>query len=75
LDGISRPHNRRALALRFYDKAGFDTAGANLHSHGLTILDGSHFLEVGVPSFLGFVMGVTDIVSYERSFAAELTNL
>jgi len=61
--------------LGFYNKAGFDTAGTHLHPHRLTILDGSNFLEVRVPSLLGFVMGVTDIVSYERLFAAELTNL
>jgi hypothetical protein len=61
--------------LWFYNKAGFDTAGTHLHPHRLTVLDGSNFLEVGIPSLLGLIMGVTDIVSHERLFTAELTNL
>jgi len=63
------------ITLRFVNEAGFDAAGTHFHPHRLTVFYGSYFLEVRVPSLLGLVMGMTDIVSDERFFAAEFTNL
>jgi hypothetical protein len=33
----------------------------------------AHLLEVGIPNALGFVIGMADIVTYMRRFAAKCT--
>ena len=60
--------------LRFNDPARFNTVCTNPYSFYLTILNTSHPLEVGVPSFFCFIVGMTDIVAYYRLFAANFTN-
>jgi len=62
-------------SLWFYNTAGLDTACTDPYSFCLTILKTSHLLKIGVPSFFGFVMGMTDIVSNHRFFTTDITNL
>jgi len=59
----------------FNNTTGLDTARADPYSFCLTILNTSHPLKIGVPSFFGFVMGMTDIVSNHRFFTTDFTNL
>ncbi len=37
----------------------------------LTIDPSPYLLEIGLPDFLGFIIGVADVVSYRSPFAAD----
>jgi hypothetical protein len=63
------------VGLTFDDFSGLDAAGADAYALAATIdlsLDG---LEVNVPATAGGVVGVRDVVSELRAFAAEITFL
>jgi len=51
-----------------------DTAGANTNSLGLTVYQRSHSLQIGKPTSLGFVVGMTDIIASLGSLATNLTD-
>jgi hypothetical protein len=51
-----------------------DTTGANTNALGFPIHDGSHALQIGKPTSLGSVVGMTDIVASSGSLATNLTN-
>jgi hypothetical protein len=64
---------RMFLALAFDDFAGLDAAGADAHALTHTVhlrLDG---LKVDVPAAPGGVVGVGDVITELRAFAAEIT--
>jgi hypothetical protein len=56
----------------FFNKAGFDTAGAGLNFHRLTVLDTLDALKVRIPAFLGFIVSVADVVADKRLFATDI---
>ena len=51
-----------------------DATSANTNSLRFTIHDGSNSLQIGKPTSLGFIVGVTDIIASRWSFATNLTN-
>ena len=51
-----------------------NATSANANSFGFTIHQGSHSLQIGQPTSLRFVVGMTDIVSGRRSFATDFTD-
>ena len=51
-----------------------DAACANPNSLGFAVYQGSHSLQIGQPTSLGFVVGMTDIVAGRRSLATDLTD-
>ncbi len=51
-----------------------DATGANTNSLGFTIHQGSHSLQIGKPTSLGFVVGMTDIIASRGSLATNLTD-
>jgi hypothetical protein len=65
--------NWRSLAL--YDFAGLDAAGADAHALADAVGDGLHRLQVDVPATAGGVVGVRDVVTELRAFAAKITFL
>jgi hypothetical protein len=72
---LGRPVSGVLLGLALNDFAGLDAAGADADALAATIdlsLDG---LEVYVPATTGGVVGVRDVVSELRAFAAEITFL
>ena len=56
----------------FFNKAGFDAVGACLDFDVLTVPDTFDSLKIGVPAFLGFIVGVADVVTGERSLATDI---
>jgi len=50
-----------------------ETAGANQEALDTAGRGGAHFLEVWVPSPLGLVVGMADVVADRRAFAANRT--
>jgi hypothetical protein len=63
------------LLLAFYDFAGLDAAGADLHALGRAVGKGLHRLKIRVPAPTGDVVRVRDVVTELRAFAAKLTYL
>lgn len=61
--------------LRLNNPAGLDAAGADFYFSGLAVLNSPYLLEVGVPAFLGLVVGMTDIIAHYGFFAADFTCL
>jgi hypothetical protein len=59
-------------SLAFDDFAGLDAAGADAHTLADTVYDGLDGLQVYVPATAGGVVGVGDVVSELRAFAAEI---
>lgn len=53
--------------------AGTDAAGTDLHGFDRTLMFSTDFLQVWIPDRAGFIMGVTDVVSANRLFAANST--
>ncbi len=51
-----------------------DTAGANTNSLGFAIHHGSHSLQIGKPTPLGLVVGMTDVVASPGSLATNLAD-
>lgn len=51
-----------------------DATSAHANSFGFTVHKGSHSLQIGKPTSLGFVVGMTDIVAGRRSLATNLTD-
>lgn len=45
--------------------------GADGDATHLTIEPSPYLLEIGLPDFLGFIIGVADVVSYGSPFAAD----
>jgi hypothetical protein len=56
----------------FFNKAGFDAAGACLDFDVLTVPDTLDALKIGIPAFLGFIVSVADVVTGERSLATDI---
>jgi hypothetical protein len=65
---------RTKACLRLYNQAGFNTIGAGPDAHGLAVFDGPNLLEIGVPAFLGLIVGMADLISHNRSFPANITH-
>ena len=63
------------LALRLNNPAGLDAACADCYLFGRTILNSPYLWEVGVPAFLGPIVGMADIIAHHGFFAADLTYL
>ncbi len=57
----------------FYNQAGTETAGADAHAAGGSILDGVYPLKVGVPAALGLVVRVAHTMSDLRMLATDFT--
>jgi hypothetical protein len=55
--------------------AGTETAGTDIDPFNGTLADGFNPLEIGAPSFKGFVVSMTDFMSYLVAFAANATYL
>src|SRR5579875_4154135 len=62
------PRRRGSGALP--DLAAADTTGADQHPLDAAANLGAHFLQIGVPSALGFVVGVADVVAHRGLLAA-----
>jgi len=63
------------FALRLNNPAGLDAAGADFYLSGLAVLNSLYLLEVGVPTFLGLIVGMADIIAHHGFFAADFTYL
>ena len=59
----------------FGDLARTDAAGAHSDVFRLAVHQRAHTLDVGQPTPLGHVVGVRDIASTHRAFAADFTSL
>lgn len=66
---------RRFEELGFDDLAGLDAARAHTNALAGSLDDGFHRLQVHVPAPPGGVVGVGDVVTELRAFAAEITFL
>lgn len=66
---------RRCGSLRFNDLAGLDAACAYANALAGTFDNSLHRLQVHVPAPPGRVVGVGDVVTELRAFAAEITFL
>ena len=53
--------------------AALEAVGANAHAPMRSLYDSAHGTQIHVPAALGHVVGVTDIVSKLRTFAAQFT--
>ena len=51
-----------------------DAADTNTNALGLAIHNGSHALQIGEPTPLGFIVGMTDIVASPGSLATNLAD-
>jgi hypothetical protein len=60
-------------SLTFDDFAGLDAAGADANALASAVDFGFDGLEVDVPAATGGVVGVRDVVTELRAFAAEIT--
>ena len=65
----------RYSELRFNDFAAFQALGADAHAFAAGADFGAHGAQVHVPATLGHVVGVADIVSRLRLFAADSADL
>lgn len=52
------------------DLAGFYTIGTNHHFFNSAVWDRPHPLKIWIEATLGYIVGMTDIASYQRLFAA-----
>jgi hypothetical protein len=66
---------RGQMLCGFQHRPRAQTAGANPDAFDLAVFHRVHRLQIGVETFLGFVVGMTDIMPYLRPFAAFLTYL
>jgi len=57
------------------DQSRSKASRTNSHSSGLSLDRSLYFMEVGVPDPSGFVVGMTYIMSKNRPFSADFTNL
>jgi hypothetical protein len=57
----------------FLDLAGTNAPRTNGYLQGLAITNDPDILDVGIRYFFVLVMGMTDIIPYQPSFAANLT--
>jgi hypothetical protein len=53
-----------------FNFAAFQTAGADINSAWSTVYQGSYFLNIGLPSPLGFDIGVANRIAGFSAFAA-----
>ena len=60
--------------LWLYNPSGFYTACADPYSLGLAVLNGADPLQVRIPSGFRLIMGMTDIIAYNRLFTAYFTD-
>ena len=72
---LGRPVSGVGRGLAFDDFAGLDAAGADAHALASAVDLGLDGLEVHVPAAAGGVVGVRDIVTELRAFAAKITFL
>jgi hypothetical protein len=56
------------------DGAGTDAASADLDGTNGPLVECLDLLQVGVPDFTGFVMGMADVIAGRRFFSANFTN-
>jgi hypothetical protein len=56
-------------------RPGAQAARANPDAFDLAVFHRAHQLQIGIKTFFGFVVGMTDIMPYLRPFAAFLTYL
>lgn len=57
--------------LRLDNPSRFNTAGTDLHSPGLTVLQGPYLLKVRIPSLFCLIVGMADVISDLRLFPAD----
>ena len=69
------PGRNNRYALRLYDFAGFNAAGAYADPFGPAIYFGLNGTKIYVPAALGHVVRVRDFVAELRTLAADFTNL
>ncbi len=58
----------------FGDQPGAETSGTDLHSNGPSLPEGFYLVEVGIPNFSRFVMGMANIMTKYRPLPADVTN-
>jgi hypothetical protein len=58
----------------FGDQFGAKASGADLHSNHPSLFGRLYLVEVGIPDFSGFIVGVAHIVAKDRSFSANITH-
>lgn len=68
------PAGCRKRSERLGDLAGAKAAGADLHAPDRTALDRFDLLEIGIPDAGGLIVGVADVISEARTFAADITD-
>ena len=66
---------RNARLGRFGDFAGLQAGGADAHALVGAIHPRSHRTQIHIPAAAAHVVGVADLVSELRAFAADITNL
>ena len=60
---------------RFLDLSGFQTLGTNPHATHCSVDDGSDTLQVRIPTSLGQIVSMRDVVAKSGSLSTNLTNL
>jgi hypothetical protein len=58
----------------FGDGPGTDATGADFHGANSPVIQRFNVLKIRIPSLLGFVIRVTDIIAGGRFFSANCTN-
>ena len=65
----------RSSTSRLHNPTRLDTACTDPNSYCLAILNTSYPLEVGVPTFLGLIVGMADIIANDWFFSTNLAYL
>jgi hypothetical protein len=69
---IDQTNQTTVFSNSFLDLAAAEAACADPNAFGLTVDQGSDWLEVGLEDSLGLVIGVTDIMTGLATFATEI---
>jgi len=71
----ARPKKRFSRLRGLDDKSRLNAVGADINAFDASLVDRPDPLKVRVEAALGYIVGVTHIVSHQRLFAADLTHL